>query len=87
ITQLRTGRIALNSFLHRIGAADSPLCSRCRAPETVDHYLLHCTRYNAQRATLRARLKRPLNSLHALLSRKQGILATVQYVRDTKRLA
>jgi len=86
ITQLRTRHIALNSFLHRIGAADSPLCSHCRAPETVEHYLLHCSRFSTQRSALRARLKRPLNSIHALLANKRGILATVKYVQETNRL-
>ncbi|KDQ09212.1 hypothetical protein BOTBODRAFT_117520, partial [Botryobasidium botryosum FD-172 SS1] len=69
-----------------INAADSPLCTHCRAPETVEHYLLHCSRYNAQRSRLRTCLKRPLNSLHALLANSRGIHATVQYVRDTNRL-
>lgn len=86
LTQLCTGHIALNSFLHRIGAADSDLCSHCRAPETTDHFILHCNRYVEQRRTLRNKLKGPLNSLRAVLARKRGILAVVQYVRDTKRL-
>lgn len=37
LTQLRTGHIALNQYLHRIKAIDSPLCTRCGEHETVDH--------------------------------------------------
>ena len=40
LMQLRTGHVGLNQFLHRIRAADSPLCRQCQCPESVEHYLL-----------------------------------------------
>ena len=43
LVQLRTGHIALNHHLHRIGKADAPTCPCCmRADETVQHFLFHC---------------------------------------------
>ncbi|KIM22436.1 hypothetical protein M408DRAFT_47819, partial [Serendipita vermifera MAFF 305830] len=45
ITQLRSHHIALNAYLHRIKAVNSPWCPRCEVSETVEHYLLHCERY------------------------------------------
>ena len=43
LVRLRTGHIALNQHLHRMGKADTPVCPCCRrADETVHHFLLHC---------------------------------------------
>ncbi|KAF8305501.1 hypothetical protein DL93DRAFT_2039606, partial [Clavulina sp. PMI_390] len=53
LTQLRTSHVALNKFLHTIKAVNSPLCVRCRVPETVEHYLLSCIRFDMERHTLR----------------------------------
>ncbi|EJD32759.1 hypothetical protein AURDEDRAFT_43346, partial [Auricularia subglabra TFB-10046 SS5] len=49
LVQLRTGHAALNQFLHRIQAVESPNCAACCEPETVDHFLLRCSRFRAQR--------------------------------------
>jgi len=46
ITRLRLGRPFLNYYLHKIGARDSPLCEQCKVDETVEHFIMHCTRYN-----------------------------------------
>ncbi|EJD33661.1 hypothetical protein AURDEDRAFT_44422, partial [Auricularia subglabra TFB-10046 SS5] len=52
LTQLRTGHVALNQYLHRIGAVGSPLCTRCGEIETVDHFLLRYARFVTQRGEL-----------------------------------
>ncbi|EJD34041.1 hypothetical protein AURDEDRAFT_76517 [Auricularia subglabra TFB-10046 SS5] len=36
LTQLCTGHVALNQYLHRIGALDSLMCVRCGEPELVE---------------------------------------------------
>jgi hypothetical protein len=42
ITRLRVGRCRLNKYLYDIGVAWSNLCSTCKVPETIEHYLLFC---------------------------------------------
>ena len=44
-----TGKVSLKFYLHKIGAADLPLCRHCRATETVQHVLLACSRWTALR--------------------------------------
>ena len=43
LAQLRTGMTRLNSYLNRIGAADSNLCACGQASETIEHFLFRCT--------------------------------------------
>lgn len=84
ITQLRTGHSALNAFLFRIKAVDSPLCTRCRVPETTEHFLLTCMRFTMSRHSLRTAVKGPF-SLSTLLSKNCNISKTLSYVQDTNR--
>jgi ribonuclease HI len=70
LIQLRTGHIALNKYLHKIGKADSPQCPECRnTSETVHHYLFRCPAYSDQRKRLEKRLKRGAKSVKTLLTR------------------
>jgi len=41
--RMRSGRAHLNKFLHDKGISTSENCQSCNAPETIDHYLFHCT--------------------------------------------
>ena len=88
LTQLRTGHIGLNKFLHRIGAVDPPLCARCQVPETVDHFLLSCRRFIPQRVILRKRLfkARSYLTINALLSDFSNNRILLAYVHSTERL-
>ena len=52
ITRLRLGHVELNEFLHRTHQRDSPTCTDCDTPETVEHYLLHCRRFTGSRQKL-----------------------------------
>lgn len=79
ITQLRTGHAALNGFLSRIKAVDSPLCTRCCIPETVEHFLLTCQRYNLARHSLRMAIKGPF-SLFNILAKNSNLSKTLSYV-------
>lgn len=51
IFQLRSGNIALNAYLHKHNrdSTPSPNCSTCHTPETTDHFLVCCRRYQRQR--------------------------------------
>jgi len=42
-TRLRLGKCRLNAYLHKIGCHTDGLCSVCSVPETIEHYVLHCT--------------------------------------------
>jgi hypothetical protein len=58
ICQVRTGRIGLRAFLFLRGVPDvpTPLCSCGRAPETPEHFILHCQSRTAERTRLRQAL-------------------------------
>jgi hypothetical protein len=49
LAQLRTGMARLNSYLHRINAAPTDLCTCGQARETVEHFLFQCTKWTAFR--------------------------------------
>lgn len=84
LTQLRTGHIPLNEHLHRIGRNDTPYCQNCpRVPENVNHYLLHCTKYNIHRHGLVTALKRNAFNIRQLLSDPVAIRHTLTYVNAT----
>ena len=46
---MRTAASWLNSYLLRIGAAESALCAWGHAPETVKHFLFLCTGWTTER--------------------------------------
>ncbi|PNH36329.1 hypothetical protein BJF96_g603 [Verticillium dahliae] len=50
LAQLRTGMARLNASLFRIKAVASAQCACGHARETVEHFLLRCTRWATQRA-------------------------------------
>ena len=102
ITQLRTGKCRLNSYLHRIKAADSDECELCRRPETVRHFLVECTRWTAERAEhLQASTDRWCDvsyilggwfserldgPRHRWTANMKAIKATIKFARATARL-
>jgi ribonuclease HI len=44
ITRLRLGKCCLNNYLYKIGKHDTGLCSNCNQHETIEHFLLHCSK-------------------------------------------
>ena len=88
-SQLRLGLTSLNKYLFRIKREESPECDICQQDETVEHYLLKCRRFNAERATMLASLppsELPV-TLQTLLS--GGAVATrsvEEFLRTTKRI-
>ena len=52
------GHVGLNDYLHRFNMHASNLCQECRAPETIDDFLLYCWRYNLERANLLQQLRK-----------------------------
>ena len=46
ITRLRLGKCRLNAYLHDMKLHDSGLCDLCDEKETIEHFLLNCTKNN-----------------------------------------
>lgn len=53
LMQLRTGRIGLAAYLHRINGRDSARCSCDLGNETVSHILLECALLQDERSWMR----------------------------------
>ncbi|KAF8906868.1 hypothetical protein CPB85DRAFT_1197569, partial [Mucidula mucida] len=83
ITQLRTGHIGLNAYLHRMKIIASDKCAKCGVPESVEHYLLVCRRYTAARSALRQELGRQHLDLRTLLSTPKNFKHLFAYVDAT----
>ena len=62
ISRLRFNRARLNQSLHKRASAPSTECSTClhNTPETVEHVLMHCPRYDKPRFELFCHLSRLL---------------------------
>ncbi|KAJ7770365.1 hypothetical protein B0H14DRAFT_3509281 [Mycena olivaceomarginata] len=87
LTQLRTGHIGLNAYLHRFKLAPSPLCPHCLTPpESVPHFLLFCPAHRSHRLRLIARIGSARLSLRSLLASKVDAAPVLAFVRDTGRL-
>lgn len=50
--RLRMGHVGLFQYLHRFNMHDSNLCIECNRSETVEHFLLHCSKYDDHRQRL-----------------------------------
>jgi hypothetical protein len=86
LIQLRTGHVALNKYMHRIGKTSSPICNQCQsAQETVHHYLFRCPAFKEQRKIMKERLKRGANSIRMLLGGHKAMKHLFRYILDTKR--
>ena len=63
ISQLRTGYVGLNEYLHKCNFKDSDLC-KCGAKETVSHYLLECNEFDTARELMRKKLFETCGIIH-----------------------
>ena len=58
LTRLRIGHTRLTAHLHRLHLAPDPYCPWCRnVEETIEHFILHCPRFNSHRVLLRTQLQ------------------------------
>ena len=86
LTRLRTGRCGLNHYLYRFKLTDTPRCSCGHGKETVEHYLLECQLYVAQRKELRKNVRVGRMRVEKLLGYPKLIKHTVGFVVSTKGL-
>jgi len=87
IFRLQTWHNSLNFYLHRNGLYSDGLCTECRSPETVKHFLLQCLKYTYQRS----KLKHATDKLHidfnlqSLLRSEAPAVHVLAYVHDTNK--
>jgi endonuclease/exonuclease/phosphatase family metal-dependent hydrolase len=98
IAQLRTGMIRLNSYLHRIGAAESDICDCGQAAETIEHFLFRCKKWTMQREVMFKCSRTKIGNLSFFLGGKaasddekwkpnmQAVRATIEFAITTNRL-
>ena len=86
--QLRTGHIALSSYLHRIRKAETPKCPGCGALwETIIHFLFECPSHIHERICYFSQWRRKERDLSFLLSEPKAVLSIIGFVRDMERLS
>ena len=98
LAQLRTGMTRVNSFLSRIGAAESDQCACGHARETVKHFLQRCVRWTALREDMLQCTTTRRGSLSFYLGGKppsdpkqwspdtKAVRAAIKYALETGRL-
>lgn len=52
-TQPRVGHAGFNLMLYLTGKSPANLCQRFNTPEDVEHIIMHSSKYNSERETLR----------------------------------
>ncbi|KAJ5642745.1 endonuclease/exonuclease/phosphatase [Penicillium lividum] len=73
LAQLRTGHARLNGYLYRVGKADSDMCECGVERETVQHFLLRCTRWNEHRRVVIEAAGSSFGSLSHMLGGKSDM--------------
>lgn len=78
-TQFLTGHGSFGTFTARIGKTESDLCWRCDAPDSPEHLLYHCTRWQTERELLERELRTipPIQDLTRLLCGYKRVFASV----------
>jgi len=85
LVQLRTGRVGLAYFLHKVGVPgyDSSLCSCGQADETPRHFLIYCPEGDGSREALGPPRDRTFLSL---LGTPEGAQRTAKWALQSRRL-
>lgn len=91
LTQIRTGCIGLDEFLHERGVPSraTPLCRCGNGPETPEHILLFCTLLTTERQELQAALPvaaRTRTDIEALTNKPDTAATLVRWFLRLQRL-
>ena len=88
LMQVRSGHIPLNSYLFRIGKADSKYCSKCNdgpEVESVNHFIFECAAYANQRWTLTRIIGYDNLNLHDIMLTMKNMKALALFIDKTGR--
>lgn len=84
--QLRVGHVPLNTYLHKIQKADSPICLNClQHSKTVMHYILHCPKYTVARRHMFWEAGGDARDIKKLLSTAELLPHLFHYIKSTGR--
>jgi len=87
LSRLRTGHCSLNQYLHRFHHEESPECPcSSGAIETVEHFLIHCPKYDKERSKLIKNVGVGGMWIEKLLGNPKFIEFTLDYVKETGRM-
>lgn len=85
MTQLLTGHGCFNTYLYRIGKAESPVCTYCDMEDSTKHHIMECTKWNIERETLKVTTGEDLQLLtivRKLCEREEAWLAFSQFAES-----
>ena len=82
LVQMRTGKIGLKSYLKRIKASDTKMCS-CGGVENIQHVLLQCPKWNDLREKHLGPPARRDTNLSTLLSTPASAKKATILIKDT----
>ena len=85
--QIRMGKCKLNYYMFLLKLHVDGMCDTCLIHETVEHYLLHCTRFEQERNIMKRKLKIIHLNLENLFSfsLRENYSTLLSYIRNTKR--
>ena len=97
IHRLRMGHSCLGQHMHRFQLRQDGLCDQCQLPETVEHYILHCTKYDQYRKQMTDNLEQiQINQIdlklllggspHTKTKKKKIIQVLIQYIKNSGKL-
>lgn len=73
LTHLLTGHGCFNAYLQRIRKAESVMCKYCdRAIDNVEHTLMKCEEWNAEREELKVAMEKPVNMENITIALGRG---------------
>lgn len=82
--QLKVGHGYFKSYLYRFSYAETDLCTCGTAKQTPRHLILGCSLYKAPRLKIKERLETLRPSLNSVLNTREGILAMLEYLKETR---
>ncbi|KAG1852826.1 hypothetical protein DFJ58DRAFT_612202, partial [Suillus subalutaceus] len=90
LIDLRTGHIALNKHLHRLGKSPTMFCPHYPPViETVYHFLLVCRQFRIEHHFLSNALGRQATSMQYFLTREElfALPHRIRFINSTERLS